>query len=82
MPTSRWGAALAIDHRNAADLRVHQLKRFAKGALGRDGQRVHHHAGFIFLYPRDFGSLGFDVMFLWITPMPPAWAMAMASGVR
>ena len=57
--------ALAIDHGNATDLVcLHQFQRLAKRALGRDGERVHHHAGFIFFHAADFGGLRFDAHIL------------------
>ena len=50
----------------------------ASVALGIDGERVHHHAGFEFLHLAHLLGLLSGSRLRWITPMPPACAMAIA----
>ncbi len=76
MPTSRP----SLRHRDAGDLVLpHQLHRAVQRRVGLDGDRIHHHAALVLL---DLGDLERLLLgwsrFLWMTPMPPSWAMAMA----
>ena len=50
----------AFNYRNAADrMRRHQFKRIAKRPLRRNGDRIHHHARFVFFDAGHLGGLGF-----------------------
>ena len=53
-------AAVFLDHGDAGDsVLLLEAERFAHRAVGRDGQRVDHHAGLEFLDPADLLRLGF-----------------------
>ncbi len=54
-------ASACFDHRNARDaVARHQMQRVAQFCVGRNGDRVHHHAGFEPLHAAHFFGLPFD----------------------
>jgi hypothetical protein len=80
MPTSLPDRPCA-DHREAGDLapRALDLADLAERRVGADGQRVDHHAALVALHLAHLVGLLLDERLRCRTPMPPAWAMAMAS---
>jgi hypothetical protein len=59
-------------------LGARQVEHFADGLVGRDGDRVVDDAALVLLDAQHLAAWDSAVMFLWITPMPPSWASAIA----
>ena len=73
-------AALALDHRDARDaVRRHQLERVGERRLGAERDRVDHHAGLELLDLAHLVGLRRGDRLRWMTPIPPCWAIAIAS---
>ena len=71
--------AAALDHRNAGNVvLLHQRQRVGERRVRLDGDRVHHHAGFELLHLAHLRGLLSGSRLRWMTPMPPACAMAIA----
>ena len=80
MPTSL--PLPALDHREAGDRRVRAISAsaFAQRRVGMDGQRIDDHAALVPLHLAHLVGLFLGVeVAVQDTPMPPAWAMAIAS---
>ena len=59
---SRAPVAAALNNRNAGNVMLlHQYQRISERRFGMDRNRVHHHAGFVFLHLPHLGGLCFGI---------------------
>ena len=81
MPKSRrLAVGAALDDGNAGNaMAAHQRQRVGQRLVGENGDRIDHHAALVALDLAHFLGLLAGSRLRWMTPMPPAWARAIAS---